>query len=127
MNDATRTTLLANALTINAAGAIAAGIDGTMPVIGGAIETLEFIPDDVMIGGYGDLYLLVERAGTTIKQSEHARFTQDQTVFVGTARYDGEPVIPEGFVAIGINGNTPSARDVTFAPDDANNPETAEE
>lgn len=127
MNEATRTTLLANAMSINAAGAITAGIDGTMPVIGGAIEVLNFIPDNVILGGYGDLYLLVERAGTSIEQSEHVRFIQDQTVFKGTARYDGKPVIPEGFVAIGIDGKNPSASAVTFAPDNANNPETAEE
>lgn len=127
MNEATRTTLLANALSINAAGAITAGIDGTMPVIGGAIEVLNFIPDNVIIGGYGDLYLLVERAGTAIEQSEHVRFIQDQTVFKGTARYDGEPVIAEGFVAIGIDGSKPTANAVTFSADDANGQEAAEE
>ena len=127
MNEATRTTLLANAMSINAAGAITAGVDVTMPVVGCAIEVLNFIPDNVILGGYGDLYLLVERAGTSIEQSKEARFIEDQTVFKGTARYDGLPVIAEGFVAIGINGNTPSASDVTFAPDDANKTETTEE
>ena len=37
----------------------------------------------------------------------------------GTARYDGLPVIAEGFVAIGLNGVTPTAQ-MTFAPDEAN-------
>lgn len=120
MNDATHASLTANALSINAAGAITSGINNTMPVIGGAIEVLDFIPDNVIIGGYGDLYLLVERAGTSIAQSEHVRFLEDQTVFKGTARYDGTPVIAEGFVAIGIDGNTPTASAVTFAEDTAN-------
>lgn len=120
MNEKTFTKLVANALTINAAGAIVNGQSGTMPVIGGAIEKLSFIPDDVIIGGYGDLYLLAERAGTTISQSEHARFIEDQTVFKGTARYDGLPVIAEGFVAIGIGGTKPTANAVTFAEDTAN-------
>ena len=119
MNEATHTKLVANALTINAAGAITSGVNGTMPIIGGPIEELSFIPDDVIIGGYGDLYVLAERAGTSIAQSEHVRFVEDQTVFKGTARYDGTPVIPEGFVAIGINGNTPSATAVSFAEDKA--------
>lgn len=114
MSDATHAKLIANALSINAAGAIATGINNTMPVIGGSIETLDFIPDDVIIGGYGDLYLLAERAGTMVGRSEHAMFIEDHTVFKATARYDGMPVIPEGFVAIGINGNTPSASAVTF-------------
>lgn len=120
MNEKTFTKLVANALTINAAGAIVTGQNGTMPVIGGAIEKLSFIPDDVIIGGYGDLYLLAERAGTAISQSEHARFIEDQTVFKGTARYDGLPVIAEGFVAIGIGGTKPTANAVTFAVDTAN-------
>lgn len=120
MNEKTFTKLVANALTINAAGAIVTGQSGTMPVIGGAIEKLSFIPDDVIIGGYGDLYLLAERAGTAISQSEHARFIEDQTVFKGTARYDGLPVIAEGFVTIGIGGTKPTANAVTFTADTAN-------
>ena len=119
MNEATYTTLVANALTINAAGGIVAGIDGRMPVVGGIIEVLDFIPDNVIIGGYFDLYLLAERAGTRFATSEHVRFLQDQTVLKGTARYDGQPAIAEGFVAIGLNGTTPNAT-MTFAADSAN-------
>lgn len=120
MNEKTKNNLIAESMSINAAGAISAGMTNTMPVIGGAIEELEFIPDDVILGGYGDLYLLVERAGTAIAQSEHVRFIEDQTVFKGTARYDGIPVIAEGFVAIGIGGTKPTAGAVTFAEDTAN-------
>lgn len=123
MNEATHAKLIANALSINSAGAITAGIDNTMPAIGGAIEELNFIPDNVIIGGYGDLYLLAERAGTAISQSEHTRFIQDQTVFKGTARYDGLPVIAEGFVAMDIGGGTVSATAVTFTQDTANSEE----
>lgn len=119
MNETTRTRLLAEGLSINAAGAIVSGMNGTMPVVGGVAEVLSFIPDNVIIGGYFELYLLVERAGTSLAQSEHVRFIQDQTVFKGTARYDGKPVIAEGFVAIGINGVTPTAA-MTFASDTAN-------
>lgn len=120
MSETTKTTLLANSLGINAAAAITAGMNNTMPVIGGNIEELSFIPDGVIVGGYGDLYLLVEREGAQVGQSEHARFTEDQTVFKGTARYDGAPVIAEGFVAIGISGTKPSATAVTFTVDKAN-------
>lgn len=119
MNELTYTTLIANALTINAAGGIVAGINGEMPVAGGIIEVLDFIPDNVIIGGYFDLYLLAERAGTRFATSEHVRFIQDQTVLKGTARYDGQPAIAEGFVAIGLNGVTPNAT-MTFAADSAN-------
>lgn len=119
MNETTRTRLLAEGLSINAAGAIVSGMNGTMPVVGGVAEVLSFIPDNVIIGGYFELYLLAERAGTSLAQSEHVRFIQDQIVFKGTARYDGKPVIAEGFVAIGINGVTPTAA-MTFASDTAN-------
>lgn len=114
MNEKTRTKMLANAVSVNAAGAIVAGMNNEMPVVGGAIEVLNFMPDDVIVGGYGDVYLLAERSGASIAQSEHAKFIEDQTVFRGTARYDGLPVIAEAFVAIGINGNTPTAT-MTFA------------
>lgn len=120
MNRKTKIKLVSNALTINAAGAIVTGIENTMPVIGGAIEELNFIPDDVIIGGYGDMYVMAERAGMNLGYSEHYRFMEDQTAFKGTARYDGMPVIPAAFVAIGIGGAKPTADAVTFAADTAN-------
>ena len=119
MNETTYTTLIAEFMTINANGAIVTGIGGTMPVVGGVIEVLNFIPDGVIIGGYFDLYLLAERRGTQFATSEHVRFLQDQTVMKGTARYDGLPVIAEAFVAIGILGTAPTAT-MTFASDTAN-------
>ena len=125
MNETTYSTLVANAMTIDANGAIVSGVNGTMPVVGGTIEVLNFIPDNVIIAGYFDLYLLAERAGTRFATSEHVKFLQDQTVFKGTARYDGKPVIAEAFVAIGLNGVTPNAT-MTFAPDTANTENSGE-
>lgn len=119
MNEKTYTHLKAEAVSFNAAGAIVSGLDGTMPVDGGIVEVLEFLPDNVIIGGYFELYLLGERAGTKFAQSEHAYFVQDQTCFRGTARYDGLPVIAEAFMAIGLDGVTPNAT-MTFASDTAN-------
>ena len=119
MNEKTYSYVVASTMATNAAGAIVAGVDGTMPVLGGVIEVLNFIPDNAIIAGYFDLYLLAERAGQKFATSEHVRFLQDQTVMKGTARYDGKPAIAEGFVAIGINGATPTAT-MTFAADAAN-------
>lgn len=119
MNEKTYTALIGEGLTISANGAILSGVNGVMPVVGGVIEVLDFIPDNIIIGGYFELYLLAERAGRQFASSEHFRFLADQTVFKGTARYDGQPSIAEGFVAIGINGTTPTA-DMTFASDTAN-------
>ncbi len=119
MNEVTYTYLRAQGMSINASGVIVSGVNGTLPVVGGVAEVLDFIPDNVIIGGYFDLYLMAERAGAKFATSEHVRFLQDQTVVKGTARYDGKPVIAEGFVAIGLNGVTPNAT-MTFAQDDAN-------
>lgn len=119
MNEETFTKLQVAAMSINASGAIVSGMNATMPIVGGVCELLDFIPDDVIIGGYFELYLLAERAGAKFATSEHVFFIQDQTVFKGTARYDGKPVIPEAFVMIGINGSKPTA-DMTFAADTAN-------
>ncbi len=125
MNETTYTYLQAQALSINASGAIVSGMNGTMPIIGGVIEVLDFIPDNVIIGGYFELYLLAERGGAKFAQSEHAFFLQDQTAFKGTARYDGQPVIAEGFVALGVKNTTPDAS-MTFVADKANVVDLAE-
>lgn len=119
MNETTYTQVVADTVAVNAAGAIVAGVNGTMPIIGGRIEVLNFVPDNVIIAGYFDLYLLAERAGEQFATSEHVRFLADQTVMKGTARYDGAPVIPEAFIAVGLNGVTPNAT-MTFAADTAN-------
>ena len=119
MNEKTYTSLMAKTISVNAQGQVVAGINGVMPVLGGVIEVLDFIPDNVIIGGYFDLYLLAERAGAKFATSEHVRFLQDQTVFKGTARYDGDVEIAEAFVAMGLSNTTPDAS-MTFAEDVAN-------
>lgn len=119
MNRKTRMKLLSKAVTFNAAGALVAGMNNTMPIEGGDIVELPFIPDNDIIGGYGDLYLLAERAGASLASSEHVKFTEDQTVFRGTARYDGMPVFGEGFVIVNINNTAPTTS-IAFAQDTAN-------
>lgn len=122
MNEKTFTKLQAEGVSINAAGAIVSGINGTMPVAGGVIEVLDFVPDDMIIGGYFDLYLLAEREGIVFEESDHVMFLSRKRVYMANARYDGKPTIAEGFVVIGINNTTPDASSVTFAPDTANTP-----
>ena len=120
MNEKTYTNLVAAMVSVDASGAIVSGINGVMPVVGGVIEVLDFIPDNVIIAGYFDNYLLGERAGAKFMTSEHVKFLEDKTVFRATSRYDGKPSIRESFVAIGLEGVTPNAT-MTFAPDVANN------
>ncbi len=119
MNRQTRMALMAKMITFNAAGALVAGATSTMPVEGGNIVELPFIPDNDVVGGFGSLYLLAERSGAQLAQSEHARFIEDQTVFKGTARYDGMPVFGEAFVVVNI-ANTAPTTSVSFPQDTAN-------
>lgn len=119
MNKKTHTKLIVQSMDKNLNAAIVAGVNNAMPVIGGDIVELPFIPDDNIVFGYFDMYLLAERAGTKLGQSEHYKFIEDQTVFKGTARYDGVPVIPEAFGVLSLTTTAP-ATSVTFAPDTAN-------
>ncbi len=125
MNSKTYANLKAKLITFTAAGYLAANLSGTMPIVDGDVEILEFIPDGDIIGGYGDLYLLGIRSQMTIEQSREVQFIQDNTVFKGKQRADGQPVIPGAFVAININ-NTDVTTAMTFAADTANNGQLAE-
>lgn len=119
MNDKTYATLQSKLLTFNAAGALVSGMNNALPIINGEVAILPFIPDGDIIGGYSDLYVLAERAGITLASSEHVRFIEDDTVFKGTARYDGTPAIAEGFVVLNIDGKAPTTT-LIFAEDKAN-------
>lgn len=119
MNETTYTKLKAEGLGFDASGAIVSGMNGAMPVAGGIVEVLDFIPDYDIVFGYFDLYLLGERAGIRVEQSRDYMFLDDQTVFKGNARYDGTPVIAEAFGVLNINNTDPTTtRD--FEPDTAN-------
>ena len=119
MNSKTYAKLRSKLITFTASGDIVANLYGTLPVITGNVDVLEFIPDGDIIGGYGDLYLLALRSGMTIESSREVQFIQDNTVFKGKQRADGMPVIPGAFVAININNvNVTTAMD--FAADTAN-------
>lgn len=114
MNKKSHVKLLSESLGANANAALVAGMNNQMPVVGGEIIEFKYIPDDTIIFGYLKNYLLVERAGQKVAQSEHVRFIEDQTVFKGTARYDGQPVIREAFGIYGIGG-APTTTSPLFA------------
>lgn len=120
MNSKTYAKLKSKLITFTAAGYLVSNLGGVMPIVDGDVDILEFIPDGDIIGGYGDLYLLGVRSQMTIEQSREVQFIQDNTVFKGKQRADGQPVIPGAFVAININNiNVTTA--MTFAADTANN------
>ena len=119
MNSKTYNLLKSKVITFTATGDIAAGVFATLPIITGDIDILEFIPDGDIIGGYGDLYLWVNRGEIQIDADRSVQFIQDNTVFRGKARADGTPVIPQSFVALNINGSDVTTS-MTFAADTAN-------
>ena len=119
MNSKTYAKLKAKAIATNLDGAFVAMIGGTLPIVSGSIDVLEFMPDNDIVGGFGDLYLVGLRAGMTIESSREVQFIQDNTVFKGKMRADGVPVIASAFVAINIAGSTPTTS-MTFAGDNAN-------
>ena len=119
MNSKTYATLKSKVIAFTATGDIVANVFGTLPIVNGDIDILEFIPDGDIIGGYGDLYLLAMRSGMTIESSREVQFIQDNTVFKGKQRADGQPIIPGAFVAININ-NEEVTTTMDFAADTAN-------
>lgn len=119
MNSKTYATLKSKLITFTATGDIVANLFGTLPIINGNVDILEFIPDGDIIGGYGDLYLWIERGAMAIDMSDQVQFIQDNTVFRGKERADGAPVIPGAFVAININ-NAEVTTVMDFAADTAN-------
>lgn len=119
MNSKTYNLLKSKVITFTASGDVAAGVFATLPIITGDIDILEFMPDGDIVGGYGDLYLWVNRGEIQIDADRSVQFIQDNTVFRGKARADGTPVIPQSFVAININGSEVTTS-MTFAADTAN-------
>lgn len=119
MNKTTYAYLQTQAASISATGQIVTGVGKQMPIIGGDIEILDFMPNYMIGVGYFENYLLVARTGIELAQSEHVKFLQDKTVYKGTQRMDGAPVIAEAFAMIGVNSTSPSTA-MTFAGDTAN-------
>lgn len=119
MNEQTKTDLMIRSMDMNSNAALVAGMENTMPIVGGEIVTLEFMPDNEIVGGYLDMYVLAEREGGTFGASDLPLFIQDKTVFKGTARYDGQPAVGESFVAVSYD-NTEVTTSMSFKPDYAN-------
>lgn len=120
MNSKTYSQLRSKLITFTGTGDIVANLFGVLPIITGDVDILEFIPDGDIIGGYGDLYLWVNRRDMTLdSDSSGIFFIQDNTVFRGKERADGAPIIPGAFVAININ-NASVTTAMDFAADTAN-------
>ena len=119
MNSKTYAKLKSKTITFTAQGDIVANVFGVLPIVNGDIDILEFMPDGDIVGGYGDLYLLAQRAGMEIESDRSVQFIQDNTVFRGKQRADGVPIVPGAFVAINIDGTSVTTA-MDFAGDTAN-------
>ena len=124
MNSKTYATLRSKVITFTATGDIVSNIFGTLPIVTGDVDILEFMRDGDIVGGYGDLYLLAMRSGMMIESSYEVQFLQDNTVFRAKQRADGMPVIPGAFVAININNQAVTTA-MDFAADTANDAQLA--
>ncbi len=119
MSQATYMKLKQELISINAVGALVTGADMIMPVLGGAVELLDFVPANNIIGGWGQDYKLIRRRGIQIAASEHAQFVEDNTLYKCTSRWDGMPIAGEAFAIFSLT-TTAAATTVTFATDTAN-------
>lgn len=69
----------------------------------------QYMDEDAVLFGDFKQYLLAERQGIRLASSTDVRFIQDQTVFKGTARYDGKPVHEEAFQLVNFAEVAPGA------------------
>lgn len=60
----------------------------------------QYAPADAVVFGDFKQYMLGERRGVQLASSTEVRFIEDQTVFKGTARYDGKPVKSAAFALV---------------------------
>lgn len=102
MNSQTKAFLVSKTVKTNSLGAFV-GVDAQMPVVGGEIVELDFVPNGLIIGGYGESYVLGERSGAKLTASEHAHFIEDNTIFKGVALYDGRPALAKSFVVVALS------------------------
>ena len=120
MNRKTHLHIMAKALAYDSAAALQANT-ALMPIIGGRIVEFEDdqIADNEIIGGFFDHYLMIERAGLKMANSDIPMFLQDMTLFKATARYDGKPIFGEAFVIVNFANTSPTTT-ATFPTDWAN-------
>lgn len=119
MNRKTHLDVMSRALAYNSAAAMVAGVNNTMPVLGGEIVEWEVMPDNEIAGGYLGLYRSVEREGTVLDSNTNVKWLENQTCFKGMQRRDGKPVLGEAFVIVNY-GNVEPTTTTTFGKDYAN-------
>ena len=113
VNKKTYATIRKEAIAVDGSGAYVSLVNGVMPILGGDIIVLEFVPDNNIVVGYFDLYSALIKKEMTVSTSTECKFIEDQTVIKGVMRADGKPAVEKAFVAIGL-GEAPTT-EVEFA------------
>lgn len=119
MNKKTKAKITSESMGANANATIVAGMQNTMPVVGGPIVDISAMADNDIAFAYLDLYTLLVRKDVNLAYSSEYKFADDQTAFKGTMRADGIPVIAEAFGIININNVAPTTT-ASFTADTAN-------
>lgn len=114
MKGSTWATLQTMMLNFNSAGAVVSAANRQMPIIGGAVEELDFMPDGVIAGGYGGNYKWITRSVMTISAADQVRWLQNQVLYKGVERDDGVPMAGEAFAAFNIGGTTRPTASMDF-------------
>lgn len=71
-------------------------------VAGLRVKLVSNMPANHVLFGAFKQYILGERKGVQVSSSTDVRFIEDQTVFKGTARYDGKPANADSFQLVEI-------------------------
>ena len=108
MSNRTKMDIISNAIAFDSSAVIASKVNDEMPIVGGKIEKLSCLAYGDIVVGYRDMYVVGERKGIALGQSEHAKFVNDKTVFAAKARYDGKPILGESFAIFNINNAAPT-------------------
>jgi len=121
MNSKTYAYLESKAIVATASGQWVALLGGVLPIVSGNIDVLEFMPDGDIVGGYFGLYLWAQHEAAFIGTDRTGLQlrVKDATLVFGRERADGIPMIPEGFVAINIQNQSPTTT-MNFPANSAN-------
>ncbi len=86
----------------NHAGALVVANEDSFVLPNGAKVVLsdKTAKDSVVIGDFKNGYVLAERQAVRLEKSEHVKFIEDNTVFKGTALYDGNILNPKYFAIV---------------------------
>ena len=125
MKGSTWATLQTMMLNFNSAGAVVSAANRQMPIIGGTVEELDFMPDGVIGGGYGGNYKWITRSAMTISATSELRWLQNQILYKGVERADGAPMAGEAFAAFNIGGTTRPTASMEFNQGKDSKEETA--